>query len=328
MPVRKTETRIPLNLQPSDLGQAVVAPDGRCALVSFVTSPLVVNRENVCVVFITDVGLAALASSFEWTFVESGDPPKVETTQFGEMAFTARNLGTLNTEVRVLDASNAEQAKLSLVQDVVPPSAELEALIADSVNKPGAGMGNPEVLRELVNDHNPYYFNVSLKTPEAGEGFRKFLFSTINDGVLQRKAADRRYQLDQVTASLNTGEAEFVSATAPGLGVSAVRLSLAAMMLPPMSIPFTELPATNAENAVADEQLRQKLAAMSEPDRIDLFNLVRFPKSNINLCGKLLEALRDKYFSGVSFDDILTKMSGTIGDWIILNYNRGPLQRD
>src|ERR1044072_3365061 len=127
MPVRKTESRIPLNLQPSDLGQAVVAPDGRCTLVSFVTSPVVVNRENAYVVFITNAGLAALASSFEWAFVEGGNPPQVQTSQFGEVAHKATNLGTLNIEVRVLDASNVEQAKLTMVQDVVPPSAELEA---------------------------------------------------------------------------------------------------------------------------------------------------------------------------------------------------------
>ena len=43
MTVRKTESRIPANFQASDLGEASVAADGRCALTSFVTSPLVVS---------------------------------------------------------------------------------------------------------------------------------------------------------------------------------------------------------------------------------------------------------------------------------------------
>lgn len=327
MSVRKTESRIPAGFQPTDLGEAVTSPDGHCSIVSFITAPLAVNRENIYVVFVTDAALAASAKSYEWSFDQDG-VPLVRSTDFGQIAHTPSAEGSLNLKVRILDAGSSELASLSLTQQIGPLNVELEAMIADAVNRPGAGMGNPEALRELVNDHNPYYINVQLKTPEAGEGFKKFLFSTINDGVLQRKKDDRYYQLDQVAASLNSGEAEFVSATAPGLGVSAVRLSLAAMMLPPMSIPFTELPATNAENAVADEQLRQKLGAMSEPDRIDLFNLARFPKSNVNLCGKLLEALRDKHFSGVNFDDVLTKGSGAMSDWIILNYNKGPLHRD
>ena len=98
-------------------------------------------------------------------------------------------------------------------------------------------------------------------------------------------------------------------------------------MLSPASIPFTELPETNAENVAADEQLRQQMAAMPEEDRIDWFNLVRFPKSNIALCAKLLEALRDKFFPGVVFEDVLKKMSGSMSDWIMLNYNKGPLHR-
>jgi hypothetical protein len=35
VPVRKTENRLPPNFQAADFGETVVAPDGRCALVSF-----------------------------------------------------------------------------------------------------------------------------------------------------------------------------------------------------------------------------------------------------------------------------------------------------
>jgi len=60
MPVRKTESRIPANFQASDLGQAVVAADRSCALISFLTSPTVVNRENVYVLAVTDTALATM----------------------------------------------------------------------------------------------------------------------------------------------------------------------------------------------------------------------------------------------------------------------------
>jgi hypothetical protein len=228
----------------------------------------------------------------------------------------------------MLDAGGSELASLSLVQQISPLNAQLEALIAEAVDKSGPGVGNIDALRQMVNDHNPYYLNITLNAPEPDEQFKKFLFSTVYAGILKQPPDKRAYRLDQVANALNSDDTDFVTAVASGLGVANIRLALAAMLLPPVIIPFTELPQPNYENEAADEHLRQQLAATSEADRIDLFNLVRFPKSNISLCSKLLEALRDKFFSSVKFDDVLTKMSGTMADWIIINYHKGPLHRN
>jgi len=328
MPVRKTESRIPAGLAATDLGEAVVAADGRCALVSFITSPLAVSRENTYVVFVTDTTLAAATQSFEWTFTPSdGTAPNVQTTDEGETTFTPASEGTVDLVVRLLDSSSTEQARLELVQDVSQPNPTIEAMIANTADGPGPGMGNTDVLTELVNDHTPYYLDVKLATPEAGDAFTQFLFSTITGGILERTSDKRSYLLDQVADSLNTGNTDYISATSPGIGVAGIRLVLVAMMLPPMAIPYTELPQASDANAAGDEALRKQLAAMNESDRIDLFNLVRFPKSNITLCGKLLQALRDKLFPGVTFDDIMTKMSGTMGVWVTRSYKNGPLIR-
>lgn len=325
--MRKTESRLPAGVDATGLGESVVAADGRCALISFITAPLASGRSNSYVVFVTDAALAGAVESFEWSFAEDSGAPVVVTTDAGEASFTPTKECYLRTSVRLLDGGATEQATLTLVQQVSPPNAELEQLIADAANQPGPGRGNLDVLRELVNDHNPYYLTVTLTTPEAGDGFKRFLYSLVYDGALKRSSFARSALLEQLATSLNTGAPDFISATAPGMGVAGVRLSLAAMLLPPKSIAYTELETTTAANASGDEELRVKLAALSENDRIDLFNRARFPKSNILLCGKLLEALRDKLFSGVSFDDLRTKMSGTMAEWIVLNYNRGPLRR-
>jgi hypothetical protein len=327
MTVRKTESRIPAGLQATDLGEAVVAADGRSCIVSFVMAPLARDRSNTYVVFVTDAALASSVQSFEWSFVENGGDPIVKSTDSGQIDYTPSAEGYLELTVRLLDAGSSEQTKLSLTQQIGPLNQELEEKIAQAIDTPGPGIGNPDVLRELVNDHNPYYLNVALQTPEAGDGFERMVFGAVYDGALHRPPAARAEQVDRVVQSLNTGAPDLVAAVAPGLGVAGVRLSLAAMLLPPNAIPFTELPDSTAGNLAADEQLRTQLAALAENDRIDLFNLVRFPKSNIVLCGKLLEALRDRFFSGVNFDDVLTKMSGTMGEWILLNYSRGPLHR-
>ncbi len=325
--MRKTERRLPAGFEAADLGESVVGLDGRCTLVSFITAPLAAGRANTYVVFVTDSALAGTVESFEWSFAEDSNAPVVVITPGGETSFTPTREAHLSISVRLLDGGAAEQAKLALIQQVSAPNAALEQLIAQAANQPGPGCGNPEVLRELVNDHNPYYLNVTLSTPEAGDAFWRFLYSLVYDGALKRASSARAALLAQVADSLNTGAPDFISATAPALGVAGVRLSLAAMLLPPNGIPYTELETTTAANASGDEELRTKFAALSEDDRIDLFNRARFPKSNILLCGKLLEALRNKLFNGVSFDDVLMKMSGTMAEWIVLNYTRGPLRR-
>lgn len=325
--MRKTESRLPAGVDATSLGESVVASDGRCALVSFITAPLATGRANTYVVFVTDTALAGAVESFEWSFEEDSDAPLVVITPGGEASFTPTKECYLSVRVRLLDGGAIEQASLVLTQQVSPPNTALEQLIAEAANQPGPGCGNPDVLRELVNDHNPYYLTVALSTPEAGDGFKRFLYSMIYDGALKRSSSARAALLAHVADSLNTGSPDFISATAPGLGVAGVRLSLAAMLLPPNGIPYTELETTTAANASGDEELRAKLAALSEDDRIDLFNRARFPKSNILLCGKLLEALRNKLTGGVSFDDVLTNMSGAMAEWIVLNYTRGPLRR-
>jgi hypothetical protein len=326
MTVRKTENRIPANFQAADLGEASIASDGRWALISFVTTPLVVSRENVYVAFVTDQTLSASAASFEWSVTENGGTPQVQTTDHGEFSYTPAAAGTVGLVVRILDDSKAEQAKLSVDQEVVAVNAELESLIADAQNQPGPGVSNPEVARELINDHNPYYQNVALQTPESGDAFQQFLFGVVFDGALQRTAADRKQHLADLAASLNNGGADFATQVARGFGVTGLRLPLLAMTLPSM-LDFTELPEAEDQRVMADEQLRETLAALDEDKRIDLFNLARFPKSNIAQCARILEALRDRYFAGTNFNDVLTGMSGVRAQFILRQFTEGPVVR-
>ena len=78
-----------------------------------------------------------------------------------------------------------------------------------------------------------------------------------------------------------------------------IRITLLAMVLPQTPggapfLPWQELPEANPQHASADEQLRQSLATLGQASLIDLFNIVRFPKSNIVASGRILESLRDR----------------------------------
>lgn len=333
MDVRKTETRIPANSAPADLGESSVAPDDRCALISFITSPLVVNRENKYVVFVTDAGLATSAQSFEWTFTENGGTPNVQTSQLGEISYQAQSVGSLELKVRILDSGNNEQASLSLTQDIAPLNPILEGLITSAGDQPGPGVGNPDVVRELVNDYSVYYQGVKLQTPETGDSFLHFLFSMVFDGAQQRTVEQRKQHLDELALALNDQSADFASLIAEGAGVCGVRLSLLAMTSgvagagSTAPLTWTELPDVPAQHDSAEGQLCQAVAGLDENTRIDLFNLARFPKSNISVCGRIVEGLRDHYFAGTSFDDVLTGMSGTRAQWIVRHYREGPLSR-
>ena len=333
MPVRKTETRIPVGSAASDLGEAFVAADGRCALVSFITSPLVVNRENTYVVFVTDGGLATSAQSFEWTFTENGGTPNAQVTQLGETSYQPQSKGTLDLKVRILDSGNNEQANLSLTQDIAPLNPILEGLIANAGDQPGPGVANPDVVRELVNGYSVYYQGVNLQTPESGDSFLHFLFSMVFDGAQQRTPDQRKQHVEDLALALNDQTTDLTSLIAEGAGVSAVRLPLLAMTAgiagtgSPAPLTWTELPDVPAQHDSAEEQLCQAVAGLDETVRLDLFNRARFPKSNITACGRIVEGLRDHYFSGTSFSDVLTGMSGTRAQWIVRHYREGPLSR-
>jgi hypothetical protein len=333
MPTRPTERRIPPTLTPGDLGESVAAGDARCLLVSFITSPLVVERLNTYVVFVTDDALAAATARYEWKFAPGEVEPETQVTDAGEATYRPKAAGELQVSVRLVDEGGAEQATLTLPQEVVDPNPELEALIAAARNQPGPSVGNPEVARELVNDHNPYYQAVTLTTPENTDAFREMVFSMVFDGAQQRSAARRAEHLARLATALNGDDGDFATLTGEGAGVCGVRLPLLAMTVgrsaadatPPLD--WTELPDVAPRRASADEGLRERLAGLEAASKVDLFNIARFPKSNITHCARIVEQLRDRYFRGASFEDVVNGLSGTRAHWIVRHFREGPLVR-
>jgi hypothetical protein len=324
MPVRKTESRIPDTFQAADLGQAITASG--CTMISFVTSPLVLDRPNQYVIIITDTGIAASAASYEWTVTESGVAPATSTSTVGELDLEPSHTGSLKVVVRILNGSGTELAALTLDQTVVPPSEELEDLIAESNEEAGPGMADPDALRELINQYNAYYQSVTLQASEPIGGFKRLVFNMCFDGVIKRNVDERKRHVGQLAVAVNSGNTDFATLSTQGIGVCNVRLLLLAMTLPGM-IPWTLMPTDPNERALRLSDLHQDLAGLDENKRIDLFNIARFPKSNIKVCARMLENLRNQYFSTASFDDVLTGMSGARAQWIIAQYRQGPITR-
>lgn len=330
MPVRKTESRIPNNFIPSDLGQAFISSDKSFMVVSYITSPLVICRKNTYVLFVPNSALATLTQVCEWVFQENESEPEIRCTEFGEINYCPKCTGTLSVKVNLLNSCHKPLASIEFRQQISHPNAELENLILCA--KKGPIAGNPEVLRELVNDYNIYYQNISLQNGEREDGFKKFVFSLLNDEVLKNTSKLRTRQLNQMAISLNQGRKdEFAKLSSIGVGVCGIRLILLSMTflvnsssLIPL-LQWTELPMTSAKKAIKIKQLEKQLAEVRESKLIDLFNLVRFPKSNIIQCGRILESIRDRYFGNSNFNGVLTGMSGTRAHWISRHYKEGPL---
>ena len=331
MSVRKTESRIPANFQAADLGHAVPGADGRCTLVAFMSSPIVRGRDNTYVVFVTDAGLAGQVQNYEWVISENGTETKRETTSVAEYTYRPGAVGQLSLTVNLQGGGTL--ASLSLDQTIVEKNTQLETMIAAADNETGPGIANPEVARELVNDYNTYYRSVQPTAPESGNGFFKILFDQVYDGALQRSPEHRGSHLANLTAILNSTDPNLDALAAAATGVCGIRQVLLAMSLPRTAggadtyLPWTELPEVPADRVVPLQNLQQAFHALSHNDKVDLFNLCRFPKSNIAVCGKIIETLRNRSFLGTSFSDVLTGFNGVRLEAIVKHYREGPIHR-
>lgn len=333
MPVRKTESRIPAALQPADLGDSVTAPDGRSVLVSQTASPLVVGRDAVFVLFVTDAALATQVARHDWTVTPSGGQPTTQATQIGEFVLRPTVAGSVTVTVDMKSAANASLGQVTQVLDVVEANAELEALITAARNESGPTMSSPDVSRELINDLEPYYRAVRLAGADD-ENFTRFVFMQIHDSVLHRTTAERKTHLDRLAGAINDGTFDYGVEAALAGGVAGMRLPLLAMVMPVAAggqpaLVWTELAEDRAAQAVEEEALLRQLTGLAETARIDLFNGIRFPKAAIRFSARAFEALRDRYFPGAGFDQMGGSFAGTTrGHWMIRHYREGPVRRN
>jgi hypothetical protein len=330
MSVRKTESRIPENFQASDLGEALVAADGRCALVSFLSSPITIQRENTYVLFITDTALGAVVDSFEWMFVSNDIPDDPVVTSEGEVSYVPQLAGRLDILANLRDDSGATVATIQMTQAVQPLNRELELRILFEGPVPGPTLGNVEVAREIVNDLSSYLAQLAPPAAEAGEAYRELIYGFVRNGALHRAPDDRKTHLRRLADALNGDGFDLPFLLDEGVGVCAVRIPLLAMMPQAgggaLPLAFRELPEEQLARSAALSALVRDCASLGTNMLIDLFNQLRFPKQNITRCAGILATLRDRYFPGTPFGDVLTGFDGTRIQWLIKHFRIGPVK--
>jgi hypothetical protein len=324
MPVRKTESRIPTTFQPADLGEAFVMADNRAALIAYSSSPIATQRLNTYVVMVTNPALATQVQRFTWTF-RLNATETTQTTDFGVVEYIPNATGTLVITVALVGTP----VTLALTQQVTALNPALETLITEAGNRVGPTIANPEVARELVNQYCRYYGGgLTLTPPEAGDGFQKIVFNYTYKGAETRTPAQRKQHLDRLAETLNNHTGNFGTEALDGAGVCEIKLPLLAMIVPENPIAWTELPVNATRQAAVRLEIMTRFNALSENVKIELYNLVRFPKSNVKMCGKVLETLRNRYHSGVNFNDVLTRGGGVISTALDVQFRNGPIARE
>jgi hypothetical protein len=321
VPVRATETSLPAGLTAADLGES--AGDTSAVLVSYHSSPCSVGRLQTYVVFVLDAAIQATVEKYRWV----AGSVDTETTE-GVFEHSPAVEGDLRVEVSLLDGGGATVKTLSITQNVVPLNGELEFLIARP-DEPTAVADDPETSREIVNDVRVYIDELAPRSADPDSSLNRLLFAIAYAEALIVKPGDRAAQERDLAAALAAGEAgNFTDRALTGIGLCQVRPQILAMYLSataggstPM-LPPREFPVEPQARATKLAELRTEFIALAAAERIDLFNALRFPKSNLRMAMQLVQELMKKYFPALSLRDILADKTEATS--LLKQFKEGP----
>lgn len=323
MIARKTESRLPgqtagadLQRLASELGQAHV--HGNYVLVSYLTSPVAQGTDIDYVVFATH---NAPADKYLWRFLNTSTNVTVEDeTDEGIFQFCAEERGELRVSVEVCSGGNP-QANLQLTQIIDALDPRLEILLEGeglrerlNIDKNiGALGGNASTSRELMNDFRGYLFEATNGTDIPP----RFLAAILYLEILRNPKSwfleflpiigerSRSKEIALAAEDLNGG---FLSSLRTqidnSLGVSQIYPQIIAMVRQRQGqiqtyTNWRELPSSNNQRQRVNDDILGDFEGLSEEVKIDLFNLLRFPKSNIKLCCDLIAKLKNRELNGI-----------------------------
>jgi len=321
MPTRITERRLPLRFTAADLGQATA--DAAAALISFHSSPIVRDRRQTYVVFVLDAGMQGNVEAYRWQV--GGDTTR---TTAGVFEYVPAAEGDIEVRVTLLGAGDAELKTMTLAQSVIATNGELAAMIArpDEVTPVAA---DPETSREIVNDVRAYIDEIAPRSADPNSSMNRLLFAIAYAEALNVPPPDRSVQLERLAAALGQGAGEsFADQAAGGVGLCQVRPQVLGMYVSATEggtdwlLARRELPGDEAARPPVRNEWKAALANLNEAGRADLFNLLRFPKSNLRMTLRLVEALMGQYFPGATLPAILANDGNS--RTLISQFKEGP----
>ena len=320
---------------PAALGQAATqtgpAGDESYALVSFLTSPMPISSMNDYVVF---VSTGEVVDRYDWTFTYVGtDLSHTTSTAIGTTSFMPALIDLLQVTVE-LTLAGGGTVTISMFQEVRPrftgfefffDAAPVPAVVVDQPTVAALG-GDPRASEELANDLRTYVLAAA-----AGTGLPpRLLAAFAYHGSMQAPKLDRvgplvwspgrDQKLEWVASELNGDRWNLATDIDDRLGVCQLLLAVAAMTVGPNGTagdtytPWRERAADGSDASTVDEAITTAFDQLALESRIDLFNLARFPRTNIELCAALLVRLRDRpnRWPGATADELIAQAAAPV----------------
>jgi len=304
MATRATERRIPAGYDVRDFGES--SGDASAALISFHASPVVTGRRQTYVVFVLDAAMQANVESYRW---QVGTDSAQSTN--GVFEYVPAEEGDIQLTIDLLDAGNTALKSLSLSQEVVALNPELESMMQQAEDVTPV-VADPETSRELVNDVRGYIDELAPRSADANSSLNRLIFALAYAEALHVPPPERATQSERLAAALQEGaSASFAAQAERGIGLCQIRPQILGMYVGTTAtgsdrlIPPRELPRDESARRAARNELRTALEQLDPSLQADLFNLLRFPKSNLRMTVLLVEALRAQYFAGEALSAIL-----------------------
>lgn len=335
MSVRKTESRIPGGFglpNISSFGQAINdnSTNPSYALISYLNTP--VRRSpgtpfwNKYVVFVDILKVSnAQNLSYEWTveFLDntnnpvSQSNPVVITTDTGVLEFSSAQYfsntiidaaATCRTTVKINAVTLSLNQKIAGTLTIIEDFLSLSSTdFFDPTKKISiAKSGNRDLTTTIANHYRDYLLTA---TSLYGEVFKVpvNLAAAINYLIVYHAGRNENSVLE---ANLNTPPADWNEDERNKwpVGVCALKPHFAAMFIPKNGqsgaayLPFQELDLiqhASPETVIFDQFLSNTL---TENERIDIYNLLRFPKSNIRHCAFMLHKLKNSNAAWASLE--------------------------
>ncbi|WP_027346471.1 hypothetical protein [Hamadaea tsunoensis] len=273
-------------------------------------------------------------ASYKWTVLSKSDASFIEqsVTDNGCWSWTAQAPGTYTTRVEARDGDGKVLATLSLTQTVTPRDARLEEFlrpqpsrskcdaIRELVNdlsgyinqgaaatgptgiparllagvvfmeawgRPKEGTANAKAIRARAGGKDDPDWLDWTEDQLAKRGNREF-------GAISDIRCVEIQAIAEVFQDRWVGRLTFVGPTS--MGVAQIQMAVAAMVLGMTA--WREKPPGGAENAEArkeiDDSVEEDWRVLPRRKQVEIFNHLRFPKTNIALCAKLLARIKER----------------------------------
>ena len=327
---RATE-KLAAGTNPSDYGEAVTAavtPAGTYALISMVTSPLTVgNRQDYVVISYPDAATPTAyptePDTYRWRVVEDRfpstlppDPMDEVQTELGWHWTFFEAPDTVHVTVE-LEADGVTLATLTLNQTVQARRTDVDAFI--TANK----LDREDAIHELVSDLRPYINSSAVSAGATSAPVR--LVAAILWQEMQHRWRDDTDGAERYRKALAAGTSINGPETPGWVGevekpmrwtlsiedkmVREVELETAAMA---HNAPIALGRDILARTSLGPGQVRQNVAAMvlfgttsrsaygdlTLAQKVEVYNRLRFPKTNVDVVTKLLTSLKNRTRTG------------------------------